>query len=35
MNYLKNKFLYQIQILYYDRVDVSEGTVINKTSASK
>ena len=35
MNYLKNKFLYKIQILYYDRVDVSEGTDINKTSASK
>ena len=31
----KNKFLYKIQMLYYDRIDVSEGIDINKTSASK
>ena len=24
-----------IQILYYDRIDVSEGIDVNKTSASK
>ena len=34
MNYLKNKFLYKIQIIYYDRIDVFEGIDINKTSAS-
>ena len=32
---LKNNFLYKIQILYYDRIDVSEGNDINKTSALK
>ena len=39
MNYLKitiiNKFLYQSKMLYYDRIAVSEGIDINKTSASK
>ena len=35
MNYLKNKFLLKIQILYYDTNDVSEGNDIDKTSASK
>ena len=35
MNYLKNNFLYKIKMLYYDRIDCSEGIDINKTSASK
>ena len=35
MNYLKNKFLYKIKVLYYDRIDVSEGVDVNKTSESK
>ena len=35
MNYLKNKFLYKIEMLYYNKIDVSDGTDINKTSASK
>ena len=25
MNYLKSKFLYNIEMLYYDRMDISEG----------
>ena len=39
MNCLKitiiNKFLYKLYMLYYDRIDLSEGIDINKTSASK
>ena len=35
MNYLKNKFLYKIQMIYYDRIDVSEGIDVNTTSESK
>ena len=35
MNYLKSNFLYKIKMLYYDRIDCSEGIDINKTSASK
>ena len=35
MNYLKNKFLCQIEMLYFDKIGVSVGTDINKTSASK
>ena len=39
MNSLKitiiNNFLYKFQMLYCDRIDVSEGIDINKTSASK
>ena len=25
MNYLKSKYLYNIEMLYYDRMDISEG----------
>ena len=32
MNYLNNKFLYKIETIYYDRIYVSEGTQVNKTS---
>ena len=39
MNYLKvtiiNKFLYKLQMLYFDKIDVSKGIYINKRSASK
>ena len=35
MNYLKNKALYKIQMIYYDRTDVSEETHVNKASESK
>ena len=35
MNYLKNNLLYKIEILYFDRVDVSEGIDVNKISNSK
>ena len=39
MNFLKmtikNKFLYKLWILYDNKIDVSEGIDINKTSASK
>ena len=27
--------VWNIKMLYYDRIDVSEGTDVNKTSASK
>ena len=30
-----NKFLHKLQILYYDRIDVSEGIDVNKASESK
>ena len=30
-----NKFLYNLQMLYHDRTDVSEGIDVNKTSKSK
>ena len=30
-----NKFLYNLQMLYHDRIDVSEGIDVNKTSKSK
>ena len=30
-----NRFLCKLQILYYDRIDVSEGIDINKRGASK
>ena len=32
---LPNKFLYKIQMIYYDKIDVSEGIDVNKTSKSK
>ena len=32
MNYLKNTFLYKIEMIYYDGIDVSEGIDVNKTS---
>ena len=35
MNYLKNKFLFKIKLIYYDRIDVSEGIDINRIIASK
>ena len=35
MNYLKNNLLYKIEILYFDRVDVSKGIDVNKISNSK
>ena len=39
MSYLKimiiDKFLYELQMLYYDKIDISKGIDINKTSASK
>ena len=35
MNYLKNKFLYKFQILYYDIIDFSKEIDINKMVASK
>ena len=39
MNYLKitiiNKFFYKLQMLYYDRIEDSEGIDINKANASK
>ena len=31
----KNIYINNINILYYDIIDVSEGTYINKTRASK
>ena len=30
-----NKLLYKLYMFYNDRIDVSEGIYINKTSASK
>ena len=33
--FLKNIHIYNIKILYYDRIDVSEGIDVDKTSASK
>ena len=35
MNYLKNNLLHKIEILCFDRVDVSEGIDVNKISNSK
>ena len=35
MNYLKNKFLHKISIIYYDWTDVSEGIGVKKTNESK
>ena len=35
MYYLKNIFLYKIEMLYYNRIDVSEGIDVNKTRESK
>ena len=35
MNYLKNKFLYKISMIYYYKVDISEGIYVNKTRESK
>ena len=35
MNYVKNKFLYKIQMICYDRIDFSERIDVNKTSESK
>ena len=36
ISYLKvtiiNKFLNKLQMLYYDRIDIFEGTGVNKTS---
>ena len=29
-----NKFLYELQMLYYDRIDISEGIDISQTSGS-
>ena len=38
-NYLKiamiNKFLYKLQMLYDDRIEVAEAIYVSKTSASK
>ena len=31
----KNKFLHKLQMLYFNRIDVSEGTIVNKASESK
>ena len=31
----KNKFLYKLQMLYFNRIDVSEGAKVNKTSESR
>ena len=33
--YVKNVLINPINMLYYDRIDVSEGIDINKASASK
>ena len=30
-----NKFLYKLKVLYYDKIDASEGIDVNKTSSSK
>ena len=39
INYLKikiiNKFLYNLQLLYFDRIDFLEGVDVSKTSKSK
>ena len=35
MNYLKDTFLYKIEMLYCDRIDISEGIDVNNTSESK
>ena len=35
MIYLKNTFLYEIKMLNYDKIEVSEGNDVNKTSESK
>ena len=35
MNYLKNNLLHKTEMLYFDRVDVSEGIDVNKISNSK
>ena len=31
----KDKFLYKLQMLYFNRIDVSEGAKVNKTSESR
>ena len=33
--FLRWMLVWNIKMLYYDRIDVSEGTDVNKTSASK
>ena len=35
MNFLENTFLYKIEMIYYERIDVSERIDVNKTSESK
>ena len=30
-----NKFLYKLKVLHYDRIDVSKGINVNKTSQLK
>ena len=35
MIYLKNKFLYKILMICYDRIDFSKGINVNSTSKSK
>ena len=35
MNYLKNKFLIKIKMIYYDRIDIPEGIDVNKASELK
>ena len=35
MNYIKNTFLYKIQMIYYDRTDISGGIDVSKTSESR
>ena len=35
MNYLKIKFLYKLEKLYYVRIDAFEGIGVNKTSKTK
>ena len=34
-NFFRQMFLWNIKMIYYDRIDVSEGIDVNKTSASK
>ena len=31
MRYLKNKFLYKIRMLYYERSEVSEGIYVSES----
>ena len=35
MNYLEIKFLYKLEKLYFDRIDVFEGIDVNKTRETK